>query len=236
MSVSEDTREIRLGANDARSLFAHKTSNRTDWLTSVTTAVEELLKGSATAIRDLFLASDLVEFAQCINANAHAIMSASIPLGFGMFPLVAMLNHSCKPNCMYSSAPQHPVEPETASRGPAYLQVRVTSKVQRGDELCVRYSDIYRSFNQRQETIKAERFFSCACARCRIVGAERELAGIRCQTTDGCRGYVYLQLTPQAQAAQQQAEVMDHDNLVPWHPMEGLPPCRDVLGNKVLSG
>jgi hypothetical protein len=70
---------------------------------------------------------DLAGFMQKINANAHSLcLSAkrSLAFGLGLFPLIAIFNHSCVPNVVYTNEG-------------AKLVIRVLRPVARGQELCV---------------------------------------------------------------------------------------------------
>lgn len=51
-----------------------------------------------------FDVEDAVELACRVNVNAHGLRDDSgsnAVLGVGLFPLVAMINHSCRPNCTF---------------------------------------------------------------------------------------------------------------------------------------
>lgn len=69
------------------------------------------------------------------DAAAHTRPHAHWPLtqGVGLFPMVAMMNHSCRPNCVFVPA----------AHLPGTLEVRTTMKVAAGDALTVSYIDTY---------------------------------------------------------------------------------------------
>ena len=75
----------------------------------------------------------LTRCAQIINANAHALSGVKLE-GFGLFPAVALLNHSCNPNCTYSAAPR---------QATGTIEVRLVRDVAEEEQLTVRYSDGY---------------------------------------------------------------------------------------------
>lgn len=47
---------------------------------------------------------EVVELACRVNVNAHGFgddLKPNSVVGVGLFPLVAMVNHSCRPNCTF---------------------------------------------------------------------------------------------------------------------------------------
>ncbi|KAJ3312000.1 hypothetical protein HDV04_003496 [Boothiomyces sp. JEL0838] len=105
---------------------------------------------------------DMVKLACRINSNSHAIQDpegiTNSEIGVGMFPLVAMLNHSCAPNAVFVS-----------SHG-GKMVVRVVKPVLAGDEICVSYVDLFAPKWERQGKLLTSKFFWCECSRCNYVG------------------------------------------------------------------
>ena len=127
----------------------------------------------------------LTRCAQIINANAHALSDGSKLEGFGLFPAVALLNHSCNPNCTYSAAPR---------QATGTMEVRLVRDVAEGEQLTVRYSDGYLPRSLRRARLRKARFFDCACERCEAHALETSINGATCPNS-GCGGYVALEST-----------------------------------------
>ena len=95
--------------------------------------------------------------------------------GAGVYPMGAMLNHSCVPNCYLS------YEPGTHAQ-----VIRTAVPVQAGQELTHPYADVATSVHDRQESLAQDYFFVCQCPRC-----ERGLARATRSPADiaDCRAY-----------------------------------------------
>ncbi len=135
---------------------------------------------------DLFLT-----WAAQINANSHGLNRtnpANESLGFGIFPLGALFNHSCLPNCTY------------ANEGPQ-LVFRLLRPVPEGEELCVNYTELYAARDQRRAELLASKSFTCRCRRCtrtpageeetRLLTADPFVSAVRCDQTPGCPGLLH---------------------------------------------
>lgn len=51
-----------------------------------------------------FDVEEVVQLACRVNVNAHGLRDdtgANLVIGVGMFPLTAMINHACRPNCTF---------------------------------------------------------------------------------------------------------------------------------------
>ena len=91
-----------------------------------------------------------------INTNSHSVSSfAEPPHGVGLFPLVALCNHSCDPNCIYFQGPEE-----------GSMIVRTLRPVKNGEELCVSYIDGMLPRKQRRSILQETKGFLCSCARC----------------------------------------------------------------------
>ncbi|CAN0276956.1 unnamed protein product, partial [Laminaria digitata] len=75
--------------------------------------------------------------------------------GVGLFPVGAMFNHSCQPNCVW----------RTDALG--NLRVSAVEDVPAGSQLFISYVDILQPLPVRQDLLRQHFFFECACPRCR---------------------------------------------------------------------
>eukprot|EP00912_Choanoflagellata_sp_UC4_P000554 UC4_evm1s344 len=109
-----------------------------------------------------------------MNRNGYSVRDLYRPnkiVGFGIFPAVSMINHSCDPNCAVTTWPM------------GLLQVRTIKTVPAGTELTVSYCDILAPREERQETLLFSKEFECHCMRCDNPDAyahERELSTPLC--------------------------------------------------------
>ncbi len=108
-----------------------------------------------------------------INSNSHQITTREVTrgkkgdaldavsidetsdyvCGLGLFPNLALLNHSCIPNVFYFG-----------ERG--FNRVKTARKVKSGEELCISYIDAYQTREKRQEELLKTKHFLCSCERC----------------------------------------------------------------------
>ncbi|KAI8823816.1 hypothetical protein BJ741DRAFT_634179 [Chytriomyces cf. hyalinus JEL632] len=121
-------------------------------------------------------ASEIVTLACRINSNSHAMVdptgNTNQEVGVGMFPMVAMLNHACAPNCSFVST--------THGR----MIVRTLRDVQAGEELCVTYVDLCTPRSERRGKLLETKHFWCECERCSGSSSESEdalLDAVLCQ-------------------------------------------------------
>lgn len=99
-----------------------------------------------------------------IKTNVHAI--TQIPyqktnvllqskIGIGIYPMAAMLNHSCRPNCrvVFHNA---------------RLEIVATNDICTGDELCISYGPHHVKMNHhdRQTVLNSQYYFQCDCQAC----------------------------------------------------------------------
>jgi SET and MYND domain-containing protein len=135
---------------------------------------------------DLFL-----RWASQINSNSHGLNhtnAANESMGFGLFPLCSIFNHSCLPNCTYTN------------EGPQ-LVFRLLRSVREGEELCVNYTELYATRDERRAELHATKSFECRCRRCtlspaseeeaRLNSAEPLVSAVLCDQTKGCPGLLH---------------------------------------------
>ncbi|KAF0690412.1 Aste57867_18144 [Aphanomyces stellatus] len=127
-----------------------------EWLACVRHGATLLLASLPSACR--VSVDDVVELAARINENSYSLDAwTSVPhpaVCVGLFPLAALLNHSCAPNCIW------------AHGGDGRMEVRTTRFVPAGDELCFSYIDTHVPRVSRQATLRATKHFDCRCRRC----------------------------------------------------------------------
>jgi hypothetical protein len=111
-------------------------------------------------------ASDVIATFCKVRCNVFTICDAEFkPRGIGLFPLGALFNHSCAPNCvaLYDSH----------GGGTTVTQlVRTIAPVRAGEQLTIAYVDVGMPTPLRQHDLQDSYFFVCRCARCeRFAGA-----------------------------------------------------------------
>ncbi|XP_057532445.1 histone-lysine N-methyltransferase ASHR1 [Amaranthus tricolor] len=129
---------------------------------------------------------DLKEIAENfskLSCNAHTICDQELrPLGTGLYPVVAIINHSCLPNAVLI------FEGRTAV-------VRAVQHIPKGTEVEISYIEIAGSTMTRQKALKKQYFFSCSCPHCMKQGQSEDieesaiLEGYRCDV-DTCKGFL----------------------------------------------
>ncbi|KAI5062076.1 hypothetical protein GOP47_0022615 [Adiantum capillus-veneris] len=201
--------------HDAMGLQTHRNKISASWRSSVRKACERLVDHAASQISDFQnSAEDLEYLAALINANAHGMGAQGVhntDIAIGIFPFVSMLNHSCRPNCCFSSDRN-------------FMHVRATHDVRNNTELCLSYINLYEARDTRREQLATTKHFDCACTRCTeplTSSVDRFLEGVVCYVK-GCSGVLVKQ--PQESPAAQPPELWQCDT------------CSGILDATLSSG
>jgi hypothetical protein len=130
-------------------------------------------------------------WASQINSNSHGLNRTNAvneSMGFGLFPLGSIFNHSCLPNCTYINEGSQ-------------LVFRLLRPVREGEELCVNYTELYAARDERRVELHATKSFECRCRRCtlspaseeevRLISAEPLVSAVLCDQTKGCPGLLH---------------------------------------------
>jgi len=94
------------------------------------------------------------------------------PIGIGLYPVAALINHSCVPNSVAV------FEGTTVS-------IRAIQPIAPDEEVTISYIEIGASNSQRQTMLRDHFFFVCQCPRCAVESPEA--IGLRC-SKKGCEG------------------------------------------------
>ena len=135
-----------------------------------------------------------------------ALNLGSQDAGVGLFTTMAMLNHSCSPNCHYSF--------DEAGR----IVVTALCDIDEGANLYISYVSLYQPTPHRRAELSDMYFFDCACERCKSYGtggtatldADTVMTGLCCQNPDPCHGLVE-QCLPSSDEAEDGDEDRDGD-------------------------
>ncbi|KAJ3198946.1 hypothetical protein HDU82_000854 [Entophlyctis luteolus] len=161
-------------------LISHRRTSDPLWLACVEACASDFARHlpQSLAIPE----ADIVGLACKINANSHAITdptgNTNQPVACGLFPAVAMLNHSCAPNCSFVAGTH------------AQMVVRTLHPVSEGEELCVAYVDLCLPRDERRGKLLESKRFWCMCERCESAdsseASDARLDGVLCPTcSDG---------------------------------------------------
>jgi len=139
-----------------KSLVKHCPSND-----PVLSTLQAIYEAAPDSYKTQLSLEDYVDLYYIGETNAHTMDAID---GNGVFPLVAMLNHSCRPNCSYHSSDSQSTK----------LIVSLTQPVSKGTELTVSYVELYTSVAMRMRSLRAKFGFVCDCQWC--VGPDRARA------------------------------------------------------------
>jgi hypothetical protein len=108
-------------------LVSHRKSQKLSWIEAITSAASDLVAEIPPVSID-----DVIKLACQINSNSHGIHDTNNSIvGIGMYPLVALMNHSCIPNALFLSSDY------------GKFTVRLLCDVAKGQEICVSYVDLW---------------------------------------------------------------------------------------------
>jgi len=104
------------------------------------------------------------------------------PIGIGLYPIAALVNHSCVPNCV-------------AIFSGSELRIRAIRPIKPGDEITISYTEIGDSTQERQKELLNHFYFKCNCVKCQDEELNSIVTGYLCQNKQ-CRGLVNSSTTP----------------------------------------
>lgn len=76
-------------------------------------------------------------------------------VGTGIFPRASMINHNCRPNCLWQTYKNN------------LIVVKAQTKIKKGEELYISYLDTTMDSKNRQQDLKLNYNFDCDCQGCR---------------------------------------------------------------------
>ncbi|KAJ3098398.1 hypothetical protein HDU97_004026 [Phlyctochytrium planicorne] len=173
LSSKETGGAVRVPIEFLYDLGTHEEYQGVEWKRCVMSACQDLSEHLPPSLATS--ASKLLQLACRINVNSHVITSPTSQLtrniAVGMFPLVAIINHSCRPNCTY-----------VTSGIDGTMSVRTLSHVSPGEELTLSYVDLYASKQDRRRKLQDTKFFTCECKRCQDQPSEADerISGFVC--------------------------------------------------------
>ncbi|CAH1245126.1 SMYD2 [Branchiostoma lanceolatum] len=101
------------------------------------------------------------------SCNCFAIHDLDLKdIGVGLYPQAAMINHSCKSNCV------------STFRG-TKLQIRALVDIQPGEEICYSYTEKGNITRERRDVL-SKYFFDCQCPYCLDDDREAIMKSVKC--------------------------------------------------------
>ena len=100
------------------------------------------------------------------SGTAAVAGQEAVVVGGAVCPRLAILNHSCAPNCRLVTV----TAPPPAASGTLWLAVVARQDIAEGEELCHSYVDLegLPSTGERQAALLEKYCFRCECERCKI--------------------------------------------------------------------
>ncbi|KAJ3207004.1 hypothetical protein HDU67_007812 [Dinochytrium kinnereticum] len=188
-------------------LETHEEGQGVEWRRCVLNAAKDLASQLPETLKTD--PADLLRIACRINVNSHVITdptstgSTTRNIAVGLFPLTAILNHSCRPNSTYV----------TSGEGGGTMMLRTLVPVGEGEELTLSYVDLYASRLDRRKKLAETKFFSCQCDRCDAdaeTEADQRIDGILCDScVDGERLFVRRHPTSQERHCQSCKKILE---------------------------
>jgi hypothetical protein len=87
----------------------------------------------------------------------------------GLYPIAAMLNHSCIPNAVRVYIVTPPSQSSTKQPPPReYMIVHACQKIRPGEEIVWSYIPVIQTYPQRQSVLQQTHGFVCDCRRCQM--------------------------------------------------------------------
>jgi SET and MYND domain-containing protein len=123
-------------------------------------------------------ASELIELLCKLLCNVFTISDSELkPIGIGLYPIAALINHSCSPNCV------------VLFDGPKAI-IKALQTISLGEEVTINYIELAATLSERQKELKEYFCFECECSKCKDVHFNLSLEAFRCPRGGECSGLV----------------------------------------------
>jgi len=110
-------------------------------------------------LRSRFNENDVIHAFGVLRINSFGIDTKMGGRGRGLFPLLALMSHSCQSNLQHEPS-------KSMSAMPMVLTAQRT--IEEGEELTIRYIDtIQVGYLERQKLLEDQWYFKCGCTRCK---------------------------------------------------------------------
>lgn len=136
--------------------------------------------------------------------NWEDLDTESVVKGFGVYPYLSLINHSCLPNCIRWDLVDAPASSSVTAQDRRAIHFRALHAIPEGAELLHSYTPVCWSLEERQEYLSDMFGFTCRCDRCITEAVIEGIKGKKGTTSKGSlssgdkkiykQRYAYIQL------------------------------------------
>ena len=128
-----------------------------------------------------------------LGCNSHTITDSDLrAVGIGLYPLAALVNHSCRPSAVQAFSGRR-------------IRIRAASDLKPGDEVTISYLDLADPLRMRRHELQDRYHFTCSCPLCSAPPDALPVHELHKETVTGSAadGRVALNLADAALAAEE---------------------------------
>ena len=129
-------------------------------------------------LRRVLSVASLTRLLCVLELNSHELVDGGGAQGEGLFPLFALIQHSCRENCAFTALDPSARQPHSQTSSSPSVSVTCIRPISPGAALSINYAPPYLPTRLRREYLQSAYHFHCTCPLC-----EGELP-------DRCRAFV----------------------------------------------
>jgi hypothetical protein len=140
---------------------------------ATTTAADDEIDDDTERGRLLASAKTVWRWFGVFSCNNYTIADGElIPIGMGIYPLIAMANHSCRPNAVVQFDGHR-------------ANLRAIAPIEAGEEVLVSYIDLADTTQGRRKELAQGYFFTCQCVMCGPVSSNTSSPSVSSSVVPG---------------------------------------------------